>query len=84
MKPNPSRTLGNVEAQAELAIVQIVPETSAHELTVEAGEGIDRARKIGFPEYFIFMGIFGQEIVFLKHFCANWPHEAQRLVAGDA
>ena len=84
MEPNPSRTLGDVEAQTELAIVQIVPEATAHELPVEAGQAIDRAREIGLPEYFILMGIFGREIVFLKEIRANWPHEPQRLVTGDA
>ena len=55
MESNPSRTLGDVEAQTELAIVQIVPEAAAHELAIEAGEAVDRAREISFPEYFILM-----------------------------
>ncbi len=84
MKSNPSRTLGDVEAQAELPVVQIVPEASVQEFAVETREAFDRPREIRFPENVILVGIFGQEIVFLKVFRANWPHESQRLVARDA
>jgi len=84
MEPNPSRTLGDVEAQTELAIVQVVPEAAAQEFAVEAGEAVDRPRKVSSPEYFIFMGSFGQEIAFLKQIRANWPDEPKRLVACDA
>ena len=55
-----------------------------HEFAVEAGKAFDRTREIGFPEHVILVGIFGQKLVFLKEIRANWPHEAQRLVAGDA
>ena len=53
MQANPSRPFGDVEAQAELPVVQIVPEAAAHELRIEAGEAIDRTREIGLAEYFI-------------------------------
>ena len=53
MQANPSCPFGYVEAQTELPVVQIVPETSAHELPVEPREAIDRTREIGLAEYFI-------------------------------
>ena len=53
MQANPSCPFGDVEAQTELPVVQIVPEASAHELPIEAREAIDRTREIGLAEYFI-------------------------------
>ena len=84
MQSNPSCTFGDLEPHTELAIVQIVPETSAHERPVEAREAVDRARKIGLPEHVILVGVLGGEIAFLEHIRTNGPYEAERLVAGDA
>jgi hypothetical protein len=53
MQANPSCPFGDVEAQTELPVVQIVPEASVHELPVQAREAIDRTREVGLAEYFI-------------------------------
>lgn len=55
MQTNPSRTFGYVEAQTELPIVQIVPESSSHEFPVDALKALEGSGDVGIPEHLILM-----------------------------
>ena len=55
MQTNPSRTFGYVEAQTELSIVQIVPETPADQLPVDTLEPLERAGEVRLPEHLVLM-----------------------------